>query len=420
MHLFQDMDGYLRSPPVSQPDEGYEKPVKILVVEDSRTQAEMLKHTLESHGYTVTLAENGKAALDLLATIHPDVIISDVVMPVMDGYEFCRTVKNDERYRHIPVILLTMLTDSKDVIYAMVSGADNFITKPYQGEYLVSRLKKVLSQKHASAAPSPAEPPVDFQLSGKKFSISHNRQQVIELLLSAYEAAVLQHQEVLNAQKKLADANEEANLYLDIITHDINNVNSGAMALTELLVRKSRDTEKALALRLESSISESTVIISNVSTIRRLHERREALKPMPLDEIIRDSIRQFPNTTTRYPGTTAVVLADSLARQVFINLIGNSAKFSGSGAVIDIAVQDAGELVEVGVTDNGPGIPDDLKPVIFDRFRKGKTSKSGKGLGLFIVRSLIESYGGRIWAADAVPGKAEEGTAIHFTLRKAA
>jgi signal transduction histidine kinase len=105
---------------------------------------------------------------------------------------------------------------------------------------------------------------------------------------------------------------------------------------------------------------------------------------------------------------------------VFINLIGNSAKFSGSGAVIDIAVQDAGELVEVGVTDNGPGIPDDLKPVIFDRFRKGKTSKSGKGLGLFIVRSLIESYGGRIWAADAVPGKAEEGTAIHFTLRKAA
>ena len=293
---------YLRSYPVSQPDEGFEESVKILVVEDSRTQAEMLKNTLESHGYTVTLAENGKAALDLLATARPDVIISDVVMPVMDGYEFCRTVKNDERYRHIPVILLTMLADSRDVIYAMVSGADNFITKPYQGEYLVSRLKKIISQKNALAASTPAEPPIDFQLSGKKFSISHNRQQVIELLLSAYEAAVLQHQEVLAAQKKLADANEEANLYLDIITHDINNVNSGAMALTELLVRKSRDAEKSLALRLETSINESTVIINNVSTIRRLHERREALKPMPLDEIVRDSIRQFPNTTVQLPG----------------------------------------------------------------------------------------------------------------------
>ena len=153
---------------------------------------------------------------------------------------------------------------------------------------------------------------------------------------------MLQHQEVLTAQKKLADANEEANLYLDIITHDINNVNSGAMALTELLVRKSRDAEKTLALRLETSINESTVIINNVSTIRRLHERREALKPMPLDEIIRDSIRQFQNTTIHYPGTTAVILADSLVRQVFINLIGNSAKFSGTRAVIDIAVQDVG------------------------------------------------------------------------------
>jgi len=405
---------------VNLPEGKDSSPRKILVVEDSRTQAEMLKNILETHGYSVTLAENGKAALDTLLSDQPDVIISDVVMPVMDGYEFCRTVKNDERYRHIPVILLTMLTDSRDVIYAMVSGADNFITKPYQGEYLISRLKKVISQKNAGAAPSPAEPPMEYQLSGKKFFISHNRQQVIDLLLSAYEAAVFQHQEVRSAQEELADANEEANLYLDIITHDINNVNSAALALTELLVRKSRDEEKTLAIRLETSINESIVIINNVSTIRRLQERREALKPMPLDAIIRDSVRQFQNSTIHYSGTTAVILADSLVRQVFVNLIGNSVKFSGMQAVIDIAVRDAGAMVEVVVTDNGPGIPDDLKPVIFDRFRKGKTTKSGKGLGLFIVRSLIVSYGGRTWAADAVPGRTDAGTAIHFTLKKAA
>ena len=401
-------------------DGGTEDPVKILVVEDSRTQAEMLKNILENHGYSVTLAENGKTALEILDVDLPDAIISDVVMPVMDGYEFCRTLKNDERFRQIPVILLTMLTDSKDVIYAMVSGADNFITKPYQGEYLVSRLKKILSQKKALPAPQPVELPIEFLFSGKKFSISHNRHQIIELLLSAYEAAVLQHLEVLTAQKKLADANDEANLYLDIITHDINNVNSGAMALTELLLRKSGEPEKPLALRLESCINESTEIITNVSTIRRLHERREALKPMSLDEIIRNSIQQFQNTTIRYAGTTTVILADSLIRQVFINLIGNSIKFSGTKAVIDISVQETGEMVEVVVTDNGPGIPDDMKPVIFDRFRRGKTTKSGKGLGLFIVRSLVESYGGRIWAGDALPGRSEAGAAIHFTLKKAA
>ncbi len=380
----------------------------------------MLKNTLESHDYSVTLAENGRAALDLLDSIQPDLIISDVVMPVMDGYEFCRTVKNDERYRHIPVILLTMLTDGKDVIYAMVSGADNFITKPCHGEYLVSRLKRILSQKKIPAAARPEDPPLEFLLSGKKFSIGHNRQQIIELLLSAYEAAVQQHQEVLAGQKKLADANEEANLYLDIITHDINNVNTGAMALTELLVRKSNESEKTLALRLETSINESTEIINNVSTIRRLHERREALKPMPLDDIISNSVRQFHNATITYSGTTAVIWADSLVRQVFINLIGNSVKFSGTKAVIGITVLDAGEMAEIVITDNGPGIADDMKPVVFDRFRRGKTTKSGKGLGLFIVRSLVESYGGRIWATDAVPGRAGAGAAIHVTLKKAA
>jgi DNA-binding response OmpR family regulator len=404
---------------VKPPETEENRSRKILVVEDSRTQAEMLKNTLEKHGYAVTVAENGRVALNVLDTVQPDIIISDVVMPVMDGYEFCRTVKDDERFRHIPVILLTMLTNSTDVIYAMVSGADNFITKPYQGEYLVSRLKKILSRKYAIAGPSVPEPPIEFPLSGKKFTISHDRRQVIELLLSAYEAAVIQHQELLAAQKKLTEANDEANLYLDIITHDINNVNSGALALTELRVRKSRDAEKPLALRLESSISESTVIINNVSTIRRLHERREALRPIPLDGIIRESIRQFPNTTINYAGTPAVVLADSLVRQVFINLIGNSTKFSGIHAVIGIDVKDAGEMVEVTVTDNGPGIDDELKPVVFDRFKKGKSTKSGKGLGLFIVRSLVESYGGSIRAGDAVPGRSGAGASIHFTLKKA-
>jgi signal transduction histidine kinase len=397
-----------------------DKPVRVLIVEDSCTQAEILKNTLVKHGYIPTLAENGKSALEMIGSVSPDVIISDVVMPVMDGYEFCRTIKNDERYRHIPVILLTMLTDSRDVIYAMVSGAANFITKPYQADYLVPRLKRILSQKNEMPASRQKEPPVEFLLSGKKFSISHDRRQIIELLLSAYEAAVLQHHEVLTAQKNLAEANEEANLYLDIITHDINNVNSGALALTELLVKKTEKSAGNLALRLETSINESTEIINNVATIRRLHERQEALNPVPLDEIIRHSIQQFQNTTIRYAGTDAVILADSRVRQIFINLIGNCVKFAGTRVVIDTSVKDEGEMVRVVVADNGPGIPDEVKPAIFDRFRRGKTTESGKRLGLFIVRSLVEIHGGRIWAQDTIHGRADAGAAIHFTLKKAA
>lgn len=393
-------------------------PVKVLIVEDSRTQAEILKSTLEKHGYIPYISENGKEALEMIGTVNPDVIISDVIMPVMDGYEFCRAIKNDIRYRHIPVILLTMLTDSKDVIYAMVSGADNFITKPYHGEYLVKRLKKILAQKNAPLPSDPVEAPIEVMLSGKKFSISHNRHQIIDLLTSAYEAAVIQHHEVLNAQHSLAEANNEANLYLDIITHDINNVNTGALALTELLLAKTRDSEKALAMRLIASINQSIEIIGNVSTIRRLHERREAMKSTRLDDVIRNEILLFPNTKINYNGTTACVFADSLVYQIFLNLMGNCIKFAGAKVVIDISVMDLGEMVEVIVSDNGPGIPDELKPLIFDRFKQGKTTRSGKGLGLFIARALVEGYGGRIWVTDNVQGKPDSGTAMHFTLKK--
>jgi len=394
------------------------EPATVMIVEDSRTQAELLKNTLEKYGYIPVIAANGREALDLLEQKKPDVIISDVLMPVMDGYEFCRTVKNDDRFKNIPVILLTMLTDSKDVIYAMVSGADNFITKPYHAEYLAARVKKILSSSPADAAGAD-DMTADITLSGKKFSIPHNRRQIIEFLLSSYEAAVIQHQEVLTAQKRLAEANDEANLYLDIITHDINNVNTGALALTELLLMKAGDANRSLAQRLVNSINQSTEIIGNVATIRKLHEKKEAMRAVFLDSVIQNEIRRYNSSRIQYDGTEARVMADTLLGQVFTNLLGNSIKFAGTRAVITISVEDLGNRVEITVSDNGPGIADDMKPVVFDRFRKGKNVRSGKGLGLFITRTLVESYGGTIWADDRVAGQPDEGAAIHFTLLKA-
>jgi signal transduction histidine kinase len=404
---------------VSNKNRDVSQPVKVLIVEDSRIQAEILKSTLEKHGFLSVIAENGRVALDMLEEVGPDVIISDVIMPVMDGYEFCRTVKNDERFRDIPLILLTMLTDSKDVIYAMVSGADNFITKPLQGEYLVARVRKILAQKSIKEGSDPRDTPPDLTLSGKNFTIPHDRQQIIEFLLSAYEAAVIQHQEVITAQKHLSEANEEANLYLDIITHDINNVNTGALALTELLQMKTTDANKPIAQRLVNSILQSTEIIGNVATIRKLHEKKEAIREINLDAVIQNEIRRVSPNRIGYSGTSARVMADTLLGQVFTNLIGNSIKFSGTHAEIVLSVMDHPNYVDITVADNGPGVSDEMKPVIFDRFRKGKNPKSGKGLGLFIARTLVESYGGKIWVDDRVPSHPEKGAAVHFTLKKA-
>ena len=106
--------------------------VEILVVEDSPTQAERLKYILEVEGYQVTVARNGKEALSSLSEHRPTLVISDIVMPEMDGYQLCRRIKADQDLRSIPVILLTALSDPSDVVKALECSADNFLTKPYE------------------------------------------------------------------------------------------------------------------------------------------------------------------------------------------------------------------------------------------------------------------------------------------------
>jgi len=105
--------------------------VRILIAEDSPTQAERLRFLLEEQKYSVEVARNGKEGLELARESKPALIISDVLMPDVDGYEFCRNAKADEQLKEIPFILLTSLSDTNDVIRGLQCGADNFITKPY-------------------------------------------------------------------------------------------------------------------------------------------------------------------------------------------------------------------------------------------------------------------------------------------------
>jgi len=114
--------------------------VEILVAEDSPTQAEQLKHLLTEQGYTVRVAANGKQALAAMHQCKPTLIISDVVMPEMGGYALCKEIKSQAELKDVPVILLTSLSKAQDVIKGLECGADNFIRKPYDEKYLLSRV----------------------------------------------------------------------------------------------------------------------------------------------------------------------------------------------------------------------------------------------------------------------------------------
>jgi signal transduction histidine kinase len=181
---------------------------QILIAEDSATQAQRLQHVLERHGYRVTSAANGRLALEAAQRNKPALIISDVIMPEMSGYELCHHVKTDARMADIPVILVTTLSDPHDVIRGLECGADNFILKPYDADQLLRRIQFVLvnSQMRQSEQPDMG---LEIVFSGQKHFITADRLQILNLLLSTYEAAIHRNKELSSTRDTLRKTNEE-------------------------------------------------------------------------------------------------------------------------------------------------------------------------------------------------------------------
>jgi len=182
-------------------------PVQILVVEDSATQTEQLLHVLEQRGYSLSAARNGREALAAIRANPPTLVISDIVMPEMDGYQLCRHIKQDDQFKNIPVILLTSLSDPVDVVRGLECGADNFVFKPYEEEYLQARITYLLANRHLRETES-TKMGVEIFFSGRKFFISSDRLQILNLLLSTYEAAVQKNRQLAEARDELKGFNE--------------------------------------------------------------------------------------------------------------------------------------------------------------------------------------------------------------------
>ena len=183
-------------------------PADILIVEDSPTQAEELQYILEKNGYCVVAAHNGREALDMLLTKKPILVISDIVMPEMDGFELCRRIKGNDALKEIPVILLTALSDPEDVLRGLECGADNFIIKPYDGSYLIARVHHMLINTELRKE-SKLQIGVEIFFKEQKYFITSERQQILDLLLSTYETAVMKNCELKVVQEKLEALNEQ-------------------------------------------------------------------------------------------------------------------------------------------------------------------------------------------------------------------
>jgi signal transduction histidine kinase/DNA-binding response OmpR family regulator len=180
---------------------------KILTVEDSRTQAEALRFALESHGFEVVHASNGLAALNSLRDLAVDLVLSDVHMPGMTGFELCARLKAAPETRRIPVILLTSRADPLAIVQGLEAGADNFITKPYEPDYLIERVRTILANRSRKRH---VDMGVDVTFLGKHFVINSEKEQILDLLISTFE-------EIVRSNGDLAARTEELHSILESI-----------------------------------------------------------------------------------------------------------------------------------------------------------------------------------------------------------
>jgi PAS domain S-box-containing protein len=176
--------------------------IAILIVEDSPTQAEQLKHYLSARGYSVSMAGDGKQALAAALKNKPAMVITDVVMPEMDGYTLCSEIKSSKTLKDIPVVLLTSLSRPQDILEGLECGADSFIRKPYDDKYLVSRVEYILANQELRKTER-LQAGVQLQFGGQAHLITAEKQQILDLLISTYEGAVQINEELETKQREL-------------------------------------------------------------------------------------------------------------------------------------------------------------------------------------------------------------------------
>lgn len=179
----------------------------ILIVEDSPTQAEQLRFLLEEEQYIVELAYNGRDALKLLAQHRPAMVITDIVMPEMDGYQLCTAIKSNPEFKDIPVVVVTSLTGMQDIARSLECGADNFLRKPYDPAMLLSRVNYILLNQELRRG-SKVQMGMEVMLEGKKHFITSDREQIVDMLISTYEEAMHMYDELQMQQKEIARSNQ--------------------------------------------------------------------------------------------------------------------------------------------------------------------------------------------------------------------
>ncbi|MEP1151753.1 MAG: response regulator [Balneola sp.] len=178
----------------------------VLVVDDHPALVTLIKHKLIHRGFEVLTAQNGEDAFEIVKSKIPDLVISDIEMPVMDGYQLCTKIKESESYGHIPVILVTSMVTTDSLMKGISAGADNYLTKPYDDETLFSKVDELLKKPLSRISEREA---LKVNVEGKEYSIKADLEHLINLLVSTYKNTLAQNIELETVKQRLKSINQE-------------------------------------------------------------------------------------------------------------------------------------------------------------------------------------------------------------------
>ncbi len=401
---------------------------RILIAEDSPTQAEQLEHLLVTNGYTVAVVGNGQEALEAVRKEKPTLIISDIMMPAMDGYELCRSVKSEPGLKDIPVMLLTSLSDPADIIRGLLCAADNFIVKPYRESELLNRIEYILVNRELRQHEK-SQLGVDIFFAGQRHLITSDRLQILDLLFSTYETAVQKNHELLKAQDELKRLNKELEAFGYSISHDLKTPVRHILGFTELLLRDSKSPPDSKTRGYLTAIQESgTKMITMIESLLAFSRsgytelRKEPVDMYELAVEVKSRLQMETEGRTiqwRISPLPTVHGDRSLFYEVFQNLLGNAVKYTKprTAAEIEGGHRDGPEHeTTFFVRDNGVGFDMKYAQKLFGVFQRlhNESEFSGTGIGLANVRRIVARHGGNTWAES----KEGEGATFYFSLPK--
>lgn len=450
------------------------KNVEILIVEDSPTQAEKLRHLIQRKGYQVQVALNGKIALDSIREHKPSLILSDIIMPEMDGYALCKAIKSDTALSDIPVILVTSLIDPKDIVRGLESGADNFIRKPYVEDYLLTRIDHVLMNQELRKNKN-VEIGIGLYLGGQQHFINAERQQILDLLISTYEQAVQVNEELkareqqvyeLNARlaqhaAKLESTNREIarqNVELDRasrmkseflanMSHELRTPLNAIIGFSESLKDGLLGKLTAKQVECMTDIFDSgkhlLLLINDILDLSKVEAGKMELELESTDIklLLQNSLAIVKEKALAHsirlqfevPALGCVLVDQRKTKQIVYNLLSNAVKFTPDGGKVtlsmhlveraqllqmqpDTALPEFSHYLEITVADTGIGISrEDLTRLFqpFVQLDSGFSRKyEGSGLGLALAKQLVELHGGVL----TVKSKPEHGSEFSICL----